>query len=74
MIFRDRATTEAGTCAGRQSSASTRWPATGRTPEAEAEKSEKLGEKNHDSSGRGDQMSRHVHACTPAAFRSHARS
>lgn len=74
MIFRDRVTTEAELCAGRQSSAATRWPAAGRTPEVETEKSEELGEKNHDSSERGDQMSRHVHACTPAAFRSHARS
>lgn len=71
MIFRDRATTEAErrgkTIVGGNEMA-------GRTPEVQAEKSEELGEKNHDSSERGDQMSRHVHACTPAAFRSHARS
>lgn len=45
VIFRDRATTEAGLYAGRQSSAVTRWLAARRTPEVEAEKSEKLGEK-----------------------------
>lgn len=64
-----------GTCAGRQSSASTRWPATGRTPEVEAEKSEELGEKI--TIHRGEETRCRVmctHARPPPFVRMHARN